>query len=180
MNPPALALDFANPPRAGRTLATILVLVGAVAALWAFAEYADVKEELARQEARRDDTRRLARRALPALAPQETGGREMAAEILAANVVLDQLSLDWTALFADVESAVTPDVALLTVQPDAHNRTVAVTGEARNLNALLTFLARVEATPSLADTHLTQHELRVNHPQRPLAFALKARWTPAR
>lgn len=180
-----VGIEFAGTPRPVRLLGTVLAAVGVAAALWAWAEVRDAQEERDRQTERLDDTRRLARRALPAIerptAPgREAPDREMVAEVRAANEVLDRLALPWDALFADVERALGPDVALTLVQPDPKGRTVMIDGEARDLNALLTFLARLDAAPALAEAHLRQHEWRVTDPHRPLGFSVEARWTPAR
>jgi len=178
-------IDFAGTPRPVRLLGTVLAAVGVAAALWAWAEVRDAQDERDRQTERLDDTRRLARRAMPAIeratAPgREAPDREMVAEVRAANEVLDRLALPWDALFADVERALGPDVALTLVQPDPKGRTVVIDGEARHLNALLTLLARLDAAPALAEAHLRQHEWRVTDPNRPLAFTVEARWTPVR
>jgi Tfp pilus assembly protein PilN len=181
----AVGIDFAGTPRPVRVVGTVLAAVGVAVALWAWDAVTEAQDERDRQTERLDDTRRLARRALPAIervkAPaREAPDREMAAEVRAANEVLDRLALPWDALFADVERALGPDVALTLVQPDPKGRTVVIDGEARHLNALLTFLARLDGAPTLAEAHLRQHEWRVSDPHRPLAFSVEARWTPAR
>lgn len=180
MTRPALAMDFAHPPHRGRTVGTVLVGLAAIVALVFAADYKDAQTELARWQGKLDDTRRLARRTMPALEVEAVPSREMEQEIRRANAVIDQLSLGWDALFADVESAVTPDIALLGVQPDARNRTVVLEGEARHLDALLTFLARLEATGSLQGAHLLSHEVRTADPMRPMAFKVQTAWQPPR
>lgn len=176
----SLKLDFVRDPGAGRPTGIVLIATGALLLLWLFGQYADARTEAARWDSKLSDTRRLARRALPDFAVEQAPTREIAQEIRAANVVIDQLALPWDRLFVDLESAVTGDVALLGVQPDPKNRTVILQGEARDLNALLTFLARLEATPGLRDAHLTQHEIRTKDPNHPMAFTVQAAWTPAR
>jgi hypothetical protein len=180
MTAPALQMNFASAPRRGKTVGTVLVGIAALLALLVAGEYEDTQTELARWQGKLDDTRRLAKRALPSLATEEAPSREVELELRRANVVLDQLSLAWDALFGDVEAAVTPDIALLAIQPDARNRTVVLDGEARNLNALLTLLARLEATGSLQGAHLLTHEIRTADPQRPMAFKVQATWQPPR
>lgn len=183
-----LALDFAQPARNGRVLGTILAGLGAVALLWVVAQIGDAGTERDRQATRLDDTRRLARRTMPSLAVEtkatsnavDPDARGLATEIRAANDVLDQLGMPWDVLFGEIESAITPDVALTQILPDPRGRRVVVTGEARHLNGMLTFLARLDAAPSLAETHLRQHAWRSDDPHRPMSFTLESRWTPAR
>ena len=174
----ALQLDFVRRPGTGRSTGIVLIAVGALLLLWLAGQYADARSEAERWDGKLSDTRRLARRSLPDFSVEQAPTREIAQEIRAANVVIDQLALPWDRLFVDLESALTTDVALLGVQPDPKNRTVIVQGEARDLNALLTFLARLEATPGLRDAHLTQHEIRSKDPNHPLAFTAQATWIP--
>ena len=180
-----LAIDFAQPPRSGRVLGTVLAGLGAVALLWVLAQIADARDERDRQVTRLEDTTRLARRAMPSLAVETKVApgpdtQALAAEVNAAHEVIDQLALPWDTLFGDIETAITPDVALTQVLPDPRNRRVVVAGEARHLNGMLTFLARLDAAPGIAETHLKQHAWRSDDPHRPMAFTFESRWTPAR
>lgn len=175
----SLQLDFARQPAARRPAGIVLIGIGAVLALWLAGQYADVRSDVARWDGKLSDTRRLARRSLPDFSVEQAPTREIAQEIRAANVVIDQLALPWDGLFGDIEAALTTDIALLGVQPDPKGRNVILQGEARNLNALLTFLARLDASPGLRDAHLTQHEVRGKDPNHPMAFTVQAAWIPA-
>lgn len=175
-----LDMDFAARAVRGRQVGTMLVAIGLALGAVVFERYETVNEEQSRWEARLSDTQRLARRALPSLAPEEAPSRELAQELRQANGVLDDLTLDWDGLFADVESAVTGDVALLGMQPSARGGTVLIDGEARDWNAMLTFLARLEATARLSKVHLVSHEVRMTDPQQPVGFKVQATWTSVR
>lgn len=173
----ALVLDFERSSVRGRTLSYALIGLGLVAAVATFGEYRTKTEEAERWEKKLSDTRRMARRALPNFAEESTAAPEQAGELKAANQILDELALPWERMFVDVESAVTNDIALLGVQPDPKNRNVNVTGEARDLSSLLTFMSRLESTVGLRDVHLTNHEIRTADPNRPFAFSVQAQWT---
>lgn len=173
-----LQFDFQRPPGDRRTWGTILLVIGVLLGAWAWLQYDAARDQLTRWEDKLSDTRRLARRSLPSFAVEDAPSATLAQELKDANAILDRLALPWDGLFADIEAAVVPDVALLGIQPDARGRLVNLEGEARDLKALLTFLARLEAAPGLVDAHLTRHEIRQSDPNRPLAFTLQARWTP--
>lgn len=174
----ALRMDFARPSGGRGAAAVVLLVVGVLAAAVTLHGAERAREEAARWEQKLEDTRRLARRSLPSFVPEEAPSEDMARELRAANAVIDQLAAPWDALFRDVEAAVSPNVALLAAQPDPKNRRVILTGESRDLGALLTFIARLEASPGLKDAHLTRHEVRVNQPRRPVAFEVQASWLP--
>lgn len=172
----ALTLDFERAPSRGRLLSLALIGAGLVAALAVFGEYRTQSEEVDRWEKKLADTRRMARRALPNFAEEQVAAPEQAGELKAANQILDELALPWERMFLDVESAVTNDIALLGVQPDPKNRNVTVTGEARDLTSLLTFMSRLESTLGLRDVHLTTHEVRTADAHRPFVFSVQAQW----
>ena len=176
MSAAPLRIDFARPARRSGTVALLLLGAGALAAVVAFDSAERAREEVRRWEQKLDDTRRLARRALPSLAVEESLGDDALRELRAANAVIEQLALPWDTLFREVESAISGDVALLSARPDPKNRRVVLGGESRHLPGLLTFIARLEAAPSLKDAHLTRHEVRVNEPRRPIAFEVQVSW----
>jgi len=178
MMPPRLSLDFARSRAPAGALATVVAALGAVAVLLVAGAWLDARQELARWESRLEDTRRLAGRDLPRLVPESDASPQIQAELQAANAVLDQMSLGWGGLLDDVEVAVGGDVALLALTPDARARNITIEGEARQTGALLELLTRLEATGSLEQVHLVQHETRIEDPRRPVAFKIQARWTP--
>jgi hypothetical protein len=65
-------------------------------------------------------------------------------------------------------------VALLHIQPDAQNRVLRVTAEARREGAMLEYLRRLEGTGSFAEVHLLSHQVREDMPQRPINFSVQA------
>jgi Tfp pilus assembly protein PilN len=172
--------DFVATRRA-RPWTTVLLAVGVLAAAAVAIETHDAIDAATRWEERLDDTQRLARRAVPGFAtPERIAERPQDAQAMKAAVaVIDDLATPWDVLFADIESAVTRDVGLLLVQPDRRAGLVALAGEARNLDALLTLLARLDATASLDRVHLTLEETRAQDPNHPIAFGVEARWVGA-
>lgn len=172
-----LPFDFVATRRA-RPWATLALAAGVLACAWVFVETRATLDAATRWEEKVDDTRRLARRAIPGFATPERAAErpQDAAAMKAAVAVIDDLAAPWDALYADIESAITPDVGVLLVQPDLRARVVTLAGEARHLDALLTFLARLDATASLDRVHLTLEETRTQDANRPIAFGIEARW----
>ena len=85
--------------------------------------------------------------------------------------------MPWGELFKRVEASNEKEIALLSIQPDAGKRVMRLSGEAKNFEALLAYIARLEHTPMLNQVYLTSHELRLQDPQKPVRFALTANWT---
>jgi hypothetical protein len=102
--------------------------------------------------------------------------REVETQLAAARVVMRQLSLPWEALFRAVESADARNVALLTIQPNAERRTLAISGEAKAFEHVLEYVRQLERSDPLVNVHLTNHKIEQQDPQRPVHFTLVADW----
>jgi hypothetical protein len=68
------------------------------------------------------------------------------------------------------------DIALLTLTPDARKGQVRISAEARDLEAMLAFHQRLEASDELSDVSLLSHEIVVKSPEQPVQFNLSAAW----
>lgn len=99
-----------------------------------------------------------------------------ATAIRGANKVLARLHLPWETLFHDIELAQTDEVALLAIQPNAERFNVVIDGEARNSNAVLTYIGALEEQASLANVSLISHEIRRDDPEKPVRFSVTAQW----
>jgi len=97
----------------------------------------------------------------------------------AAAAIQRELSVPWSSLLAELESAtadLTARVALLQVQPDPGKRIVRITAEARTLPDALAYLERLQKCGALRYPMLESHELRKDDPQHPIRFKIAAQW----
>ncbi|MGH8389215.1 MAG: PilN domain-containing protein [Pseudomonas sp.] len=108
------------------------------------------------------------------LTPAET--REQAQNLAEMRKVSQQLRRPWERLFATLEAMPRENVALLTLTPDARKGQVRISAEARDLEAMLDFHQRLEATDELSDVSLLSHEIVTNVPEQPVRFNLSATW----
>lgn len=177
---PRLDLDFAGPPRGAGPLGYALLALGLAAALASGYAYLRAEDQRAGLEETVDGMKKVLARQGVRLAAPAVLNEQTRAEIRRANLVIDRIAVPWDALFRDLEQAADRDVALLAVEPDAEKRSVRIDGEAKDLAAVLAYLARLEAQPGLAEVTLTNHALRDGGAQRPVAFSLGARWTAPR
>jgi len=172
MNRPALELDFVAPPRR-RRLAGILVLAAALLVAGdQVARYRETLERLQRLEAVQGLLGEA--RAAPAL-PRERLDEQMKQ----AQAVMRQLALPWAQLIESLESAAMPGVAVLQIQPDAQQRLLRVTAEARAQEAMLDYLRRLGAARGFAEVHLLSHQVQLDDPRQPIQFALQASFREA-
>ena len=114
------------------------------------------------------------KKALPAR--HKADPQKVAFEVQRARDLLIRLQLPWNQLFKTIESAHKSEVALLSIESDNDKRRVKLSGEAKNLDALVSYLSFLEERPALADVYLESHEIQMKDPQRPVRFVLSARW----
>ena len=163
-----LELDFIAPPRR-RAWPGMLVLVFSLALAAALGlHYRNIQMERQRLETAGIlvSTERRNAQTLPKERLDEA--------VRNAEAVVRQLTLPWASLAASVESAATKDVALLQLQPDAQQRLLHLTAEARHQEAMLEYLRRLAATRVFTDVHVVSHQVQVESPQRPIQFAVRA------
>ena len=97
-------------------------------------------------------------------------------EVKQVNAVLQQLDLPWEQLFDALEMADSPDIALLSLQPDVSGKTIRLTGEARHLAAAVEYVQALELEPALKHAHLVSYKTRQDHPYHPIIFSMSAMW----
>lgn len=174
-----LDIDFsargARAPRRGWPIAAAgaLALIGVLATLY---------ETNARTEALEASVRTLgrARTAAPAPRLSAAGARAQAQQVKALGAVSARLQRPWIALFEAIEAASDEAVALLALEPEGSRGTVRLSGEAKDAEALVRYVARLSASGILAEVRLSQHEARDARGVRVLRFVLTADWAGER
>jgi Tfp pilus assembly protein PilN len=161
----ALALDHVRASAAApRQLGAIVALALVMAVLGAM-RLADLGEEERSLQANERGARQLRR--APGAAPQ------------AAPTAMPPAA-PWGRLFGALESATSPDLSLLALDPAPERRELRLEGEARNLEALLDYMRRVGATPPFVRAQLQSHQASQEDGQRPVRFTLELSWREAR
>ncbi len=108
---------------------------------------------------------------------QPRAPRKVAAEELtAARETVQRLTLPWTQLFGALESAASPQVALLAIEPDPRTGKVTISGDSKDYLAALTYVLNLRRAEGLANVELVRHEQTADDPRRPVAFSISATW----
>jgi hypothetical protein len=95
-------------------------------------------------------------------------------QIKNAEAVVRQLTLPWERLIETLEATGTKDIAILQLQPDAQQRMLRITAEARNQEAMVEYLRRLSEVDGFAYVHLLNHQVQQENPHRPIQFAAQA------
>lgn len=168
-----LDLDFRrNQVKHNRTAGLLLLLAGVAAGIVLADSYSELKDEqqrtkatLVQQHERRPETSNVA------------DLKEIEPQLKRAAAAIEQLSFPWEKLFKALESSMNEDIALLSVQPDVAGGTVTLNAEARDWNAMLDYIRRLNEDKFLTGVHMVSHQVQQADPQHPVRFALSCTWS---
>lgn len=169
---PELRLDYQRSPQPVSAGGFLLLALALALLLASGFYYSDLSAQSALLEAtsgqieRRAQGEQLSERAAAALA----------LEVKRANEVLRQLTMPWGGLFQTLETAAGKDVALLTLEPDTDKRQVKISGEAKDMTALLDYMKRLENRDAFGTVYLQSHHVQLQDPDKPVRFVLQAMW----
>jgi Tfp pilus assembly protein PilN len=173
---PALRLEFAPGARRRSRLGTALLagagavlLVVAVAFTSAWSQRREDRLALAELAAREGRTAR------PVALPGKPDPAYLA-KVKSVQRTTKSLTAPWPELFDAIESAPQQSVALLTMEPSTARHALRLTAEARDPQAMLTYLAALQADRRLASAVLVSHQVQLQAPGRPIRFQVLARW----
>jgi hypothetical protein len=175
----ALELDFRREDRQARWVGIMLLAAGLAGTAAALTQYDRLAEESAQAQASLRQSGTAARRQTAAIRPAGDL-QKVALEMKRAGEVAFALRLPWNDLFASVEAASTPNVALLSIESDTGKRQVKISAEAKDPESMLEYLRFLGAQPKLANVYLQSHQVQQQDPQRPVRFVLGADWVSGR
>ena len=161
-------LDYVAPPHRASWPGMLVLAVAVAASGVLLTRYRDAQLEVLRLEA-----------ASGLIAPQRAAARPITParledEARSAETVVRQLTVPWAALIRTIEQAATKEVAILQLQPDAEQRVLRLTAEARSRDAMFDYLRRLSQARGLAEVHLVSHQVQRDDPQQPIQFAVQA------
>jgi Tfp pilus assembly protein PilN len=171
-----MRLDFLHPTGPQLKLGAALLALGVVITGIAGWRYHVVAAEVDQLQSRLADVQRLAKRGLPRVREAAGDAKSLAQEVVQANAVLASLTVPWEAMFGELEQAASPNVTLLSIQPEASGRHVRLMGEARRFEDLLAYIGRLEATDGFANVFLANHEFKAGAGETPVTFSITAEW----
>jgi hypothetical protein len=97
-----------------------------------------------------------------------------AAQIEAINGAVSRLNTPWPAIFHGLEAAASPDIVLVSVEPDARQARVRGTALTDNESAMFEYADRLRQTPPFVDARLLRHEAAEQGAGRALKFQFEA------
>jgi Tfp pilus assembly protein PilN len=98
------------------------------------------------------------------------------AKVKSTQQVSRSLTAPWVDLLDAIESAPQQSVALLAAEPSTSKQSFRLTAEARDLDAMLGYLAALQKDRRVGPVILVSHQLQVQTPGRPIRFQVQAGW----
>jgi hypothetical protein len=165
---PTLDLDFEPRPRSHWAAWVLLLLALAYTSDVGWS-YVKVRQAL--------DVRTAELASLPVPVQQvRYEPRNLEKELAFARATIHKIALPWNELFKALGTSNVEGVDLLSVEPEIDSGTVRVTAEAKDLPAMLAYLARLESNPHLRGVGVTRHEIRAGESRRPVLFTVVGSW----
>jgi Tfp pilus assembly protein PilN len=169
-----LFLDFRRAPPASPAGYAVLA-VGLVAAGLAVASHMELKREAAQFEAESVSAALAGERERPE--PLPIRGRSEKEALDNAKQVVEHLTVPWDRLFGALEAIQEKQVAVLSITPNVQKRQIRVYAEAKTLAAMLAYHRALEESAAFVEVALTEHEVQLQDPEKPVRFNILATWS---
>ena len=176
MRSTALQLDFRRRARSPWRWLGGLLLVTAVLVGVAFSKQYGAVEQRHAAALERAASLNARQRATGPRRAAVVADPQALASLKRANVIIDQLTVPWDGLFDAFEAADSRELGLLSLTPNARDRSVRLAGEARSMNELLAYVDRAAAQPALGQVHLLGYNTVQRDGVSLLSFTLAATW----
>ena len=174
MTPRRIELDYVAAPSVPRWIGVSVLILSLAVAGFLMLRYRDAQNHLAALDAAQGllNADRRPQRAVP------KERLEQEAKIIDAAV--RQLTLPWAQMIEAVERASSSDVVVLQLQPEAQQRTLRLMAEAKNGDAMLSYVRRLGDNRVLSGVYLASHQVQMEDPARPIQFSVQASFRSAR
>jgi len=174
MKPRRLELDYVAAPKGPRWIGVSVLVVALAVAGSLVVRLGETQRQLAALDAAQGllNADRRPQRAVP------RERLEQEAKIIDAAV--RQLTLPWAQMIEAVEGASSSDVVVLQLQPEAQQRTLRLTAEAKNGDAMLRYVRRLGDNRVLSAVYLASHQVQIDDPSRPIQFSVQASFRSGR
>lgn len=168
-----IALDFQ--PRRPSLLVLVLLLVGVLLCADAWLEDTALRERLNDVESRLAQARQRADQLAAGRRDSSPENVFSVEESSALRQAIGAIRIDWDKLYRSIDRAVSEDVSLLAIRPNATGKLLQISGEARDMAAVLAFIEALRHEP-LAHVALLSHQIKQTDPQHPIVFEISATW----
>jgi hypothetical protein len=166
-------IDFASPLRTASKASVTLLVVGVLcsgAAVMNDAAQSETNLALQMQLKR-------AKNAFDRTQFEQKGGSGMTlGGFKQPDTLLQRLSIPWGGLLVALEQAQNESIALLGIEPDSGRSRLRLSGEAKDLSALVAYMKSIEGRGNISSVRLLSQQVKQDDAQHPIVFVIEARW----
>ena len=181
----SLAVNFVPSRRPVTLLGGVVLTAGLVLTGMVFVDFLDARAELERVEQRHNRLKVAAAKprvaagaplksSMTASATAPVSGRD---EAVAAARLATQLNLPWDLVLREIESLGDPSVALLSVEAQGQARKIRITGEAKAMDDIVSYVSRLRQSRVIEAAHLAGHEVKLIGVVNLTRFSVDAVWS---
>jgi hypothetical protein len=98
------------------------------------------------------------------------------AELKLIRQTASELGTPWDPLLTGLENINMKEVALLLFEPNKKKQQILLTGQAKNIAIMLSYVEEVSKLPMLSKVYLQNHMIDLNDPYKPVSFTIVATW----
>ncbi len=168
------AVDFQ--PHRPRPLSIVLLVAGLLLCTEAWLEGKALRVKLEEAEAQLNRVRQHAEQLDTSRRDSRPENVFSMEESKALRQAINAIRVDWGTLFRRIDTAVSDDVSLLAIRPNATGKSVQISGEGRDMAAVLAFVEALQHAP-LSHALLLSHQIKQTDPQHPVVFEISAQWS---
>jgi hypothetical protein len=177
----SIDLDFIQAPAFSLSIFAALrlsvLVIGLVAAVITWQLYQSKQSELIALEAETAQLKQIqkiqptVKQTNVAIAPEKL--REL-------QETVNVLAMPWDSLFEAIENTQNKDVTLLSLEPNPKKQQLLLTGEAKNLQIALQYIAQLQKQSVLSQVFLQKHSVDESNVSKPVRFSVQAQWETTR
>jgi Fimbrial assembly protein (PilN) len=90
--------------------------------------------------------------------------------------IVTALVMPWHKLLQAIERADNKDIALLNLTPNTKNQQLILSGEGKDLQAVLRYVSQLQAQPMLDKVYLQKHSIDNSNVSKPVKFTIFTQW----
>ena len=155
-------------------LSFIVLLVGIVLATYIWQQYQTKHAELMTVS---NQLSQLNQQTQPKKMSFDTTPTVISAEKkLQIQTIVTALVMPWNKLLQAIERADNKDIALLNLVPNTKSQQVILSGEGKDLQAVLIYLNQLQAQPMLEKVYLQKHTIDSSNVSKPVKFTIFTQW----
>jgi len=159
-------------------LALVLIAATTLLGMRLFGAY-QIKQVTQNQSSEKQMALAKAKRQAERATKESTDADLPKARIVALNQAIGQLNLPWTDLLDNLQAAEVPEVSVLRLEPEVENKLLKINAEAKTLEAMFSFVQKLNRQAMFHDASLLKHEVNEQDVNKPIRFQLRVEWTTA-